>query len=261
MKGEIRKVRQLLAESECPLFITGAGVSTGAGLPTYRGIGGLYEGRDTEDGMPIEEALSGRMLHDRPEITWKYLWEIAEACHGVEPGPSHRVIAEIAAAKPDTWVLTQNVDGLHTASGVANLIEIHGRAANLECTGCGGQFDGWELLFSEACEPPAPPGCPRCGELLRPKVVLFGEGLPEAEMKKYDALMTAGIDLVLSVGTSSLFPYITMPVEVARDAGVPSVEINTGRTEISGMVTHRLEMGCDEALLELWSGGRSMPIA
>lgn len=253
MKSEIESVRELLAGAECPLFITGAGVSTGAGLPTYRGIGGLYEGKNTEDGIPIEEALSGSMMRDRPEITWKYLWEIAEACRGVGPGPGHRVIADIAKAKPHTWVLTQNVDGLHAASGVENLIEIHGRASKLLCTQCRGEFDGEKMLSSEACKSPQPPECPRCREILRPDVVLFGEMLPDAEMKKYDALMTAGIDLVVSAGTSSLFSYITLPVEIASEAEVPTVEINTGRTDISDQVMHRLEMECDEALAEIWN--------
>lgn len=252
MRPEIENVRGVLADCECPLIITGAGVSAGAGLPTYRGIGGLYEGRNTEDGMPIEEALSGSMLRERPDITWKYLWEIAEACRGVGPGPGHRVIAEIARAKPSGWVLTQNVDGLHAASGVENLIEIHGRAAALLCGACDGEFDGGELLFSETYRPPEPPECPDCGEILRPDVVLFGEMLPEQELRKYEAVMTAGIDLVLSIGTSSLFPYITMPVELASQAGVPTVEINTGRTEISSTVTYRLDMECDAALAEIW---------
>jgi len=252
MKEEIESVRALLAQAECPLIITGAGVSTGAGLPTYRGIGGLYEGKDTEDGMPIEEALSGPMMRDRPEITWKYLWEIAEACRGVEPGPSHQVIADIAQAKPHTWVLTQNVDGLHAVSGVQNLIEIHGRAASLLCTHCRGQFDGEKLLFSVQCQPPDPPECPNCGEYLRPEVVLFGEMLPDGEVKKYKGLMTAGIDLVVSVGTSSLFPYIVAPVEIGNESGIPTVEINTGKTDISKIVTHRIEMECDAALAEIW---------
>lgn len=254
MDNRIENVKQLLAAAECPLFITGAGISTGAGLPTYRGIGGLYEGKNTEDGMPIEEALSGGMMRDRPEITWKYLWEIAGRCRGAEPGSGHRVIAEIAAAKPPTWVLTQNVDGLHAASGVGNLIEIHGRAASLLCTHCGGKFDGDALLFSKACQPPEPPECPSCGEYLRPEVVLFGERLPDGQLRKYNGLMTAGVDLVVSVGTSSLFPYITAPVEIANEAGVPTVEINTGRTDISAQVTHRLEMECDEALRRVWDG-------
>jgi len=254
MREEIESVRALLAESERPLFITGAGVSTGAGLPTYRGIGGLYEGKNTEDGMPIEEALSGTMMREQPDITWKYLWEIAEACRGVSPGPSHQVIAEIARAKPHTWVLTQNVDGLHAESGVANLIEIHGRAADLVCTGCSAHYEGGDRLFVGECQRPAPPVCAGCGEVLRPVVVLFGEELLEAEVRKYDDLMTSGIDLVFSVGTSSLFPYIQMPVALACQSGVPSVEINTGRTDISALVTHRLEMGCDEALEAIWGG-------
>ena len=256
MKSEIERVCERLSDASCPLFITGSGVSTGAGLPTYRGIGGLYEGKQTEDGMPIEQALSGWMMRDRPEITWKYLWEIAECCRGAQPGPSHRTIADIVRAKPHAWVLTQNVDGLHAASGVVeNLIEIHGRASTLLCTACRGEFDGDALLFSKACRPPDPPECPSCGELLRPDVVLFGEMLPDAEVKKYDALTTAGIDLVLSVGTSSLFPYITAPVELANEAGVPTVEINTGRTEVSDRVTYRIEQACDDALAALWNGG------
>ena len=255
MRSEVEIVSELLAAAECPLFITGAGISTGAGLPTYRGIGGLYEGKNTEDGMPIEEALSGSMMRDRPEITWKYLWEVAEACRGVEPGPGHRVIADIAKAKPHTWVLTQNVDGLHAASGVPNLIEIHGRAAQLLCTHCRGEFDGEALLFTEAYQPPAPPECPQCGEFLRPDVVLFGEMLPADELQKYNSLMTAGIDLVVSIGTSSLFPYITAPVEIAGDACIPTVEINTGRTDLSDRVTLRLEMDCDTALAAIWNGG------
>ncbi|WP_304350108.1 Sir2 family NAD-dependent protein deacetylase [Comamonas testosteroni] len=70
---QFQEIARLLATSQRTLFITGAGISADSGLPTYRGIGGLYEDDLTEEGVPIEEALSGLMLRHRPEITWKYL--------------------------------------------------------------------------------------------------------------------------------------------------------------------------------------------
>ncbi|MEM7386200.1 MAG: Sir2 family NAD-dependent protein deacetylase, partial [Verrucomicrobiota bacterium] len=69
----LREVSSLLKASRLPLFITGAGLSAGSGLPTYRGVGGLYEKKATAHGMPIEEALSAPVFATRPEITWTYL--------------------------------------------------------------------------------------------------------------------------------------------------------------------------------------------
>src|SRR3982750_2543728 len=74
------------------LFVTGAGLSADSGLPTYRGVGGLYDGRTPEEGLPIEMILSGRMLRSRPELTWKYLLEIGRACQGRTFNRGHRVI-------------------------------------------------------------------------------------------------------------------------------------------------------------------------
>lgn len=96
----------LMEEARRILFLTGAGISVDSGLPTYRGVGGLYEGRVTEEGVTIEEALSGMMMARRPEVTWKYLWEVAEGCRGARPNRAHEVIAQIEARKPGTWVIT-----------------------------------------------------------------------------------------------------------------------------------------------------------
>lgn len=249
----LERVRDLIAEAERLLFITGAGISTSSGLPTYRGIGGLYDGAHTEDGMPIEEALSGPMMANRPEITWKYLWEIAEVCHGAKPNRGHEVLAEIEQAKPEAWVLTQNVDGLHADAGSERLIEIHGRARNLVCTGeCRDRFDGEALLFGGSLKSPEVPTCPRCGEILRPDVVLFGEILPEKEVKTLYGLADQSFDAVVSIGTSSLFPYISGPVFMAAEFGIPTVEINLDPTDVSDTVDHRLEMDCVEALEAIW---------
>src|SRR4051794_23092001 len=78
----IDRVVDLLAPARRLLFVTGAGLSADSGLPTYRGVGGLYNGRKTADGLSIERVLSGRMLESRPDVTWTYLKEIADACRG-----------------------------------------------------------------------------------------------------------------------------------------------------------------------------------
>src|SRR5690554_8070846 len=89
------------------LFVTGAGISVDSGLPTYRGVGGIYDGVETEDGLPIEVVLSGPMFRKQPERTWKYLREIGDACRGAVPNAAHRCIAELERTRERVWVLTQ----------------------------------------------------------------------------------------------------------------------------------------------------------
>ncbi|MFN3984911.1 MAG: NAD-dependent deacylase [Rhodocyclaceae bacterium] len=240
-------VARHLADAQRALFITGAGISADSGLPTYRGVGGLYHERLTDDGLTIEQALSGEMMRQQPAVAWKYIAEIEENCRGARPNVAHRVIAALEAVRPGVCVLTQNVDGLHRQAGSRNLIEIHGTVHRLRCTECHhargvADFSGLQL----------PPDCPVCGGLLRPDVVLFGEMLPERELARLETVLTQGVDLVVSIGTTSVFPYISGPVWWAREAGVPTVEINPGTTEVSDIVDHRLRISAAEAMSELW---------
>ena len=240
-------VAQLIADAKRILFITGAGISADSGLPTYRGIGGLYHERLTDEGLMIEEALSGEMMSRRPDISWKYIAQIEANCRGAQPNIAHRMIAALEHEKPGVWVLTQNVDGLHRDAGSRHVIEIHGTVHHLRCMECNHHrsvkdYSGLQL----------PPACPKCGGVLRPDVVLFGEMLPDEGINRLEALIAHGLDLVVSIGTTSVFPYISGPVWWAREAGVPSVEINPGETEVSGIVTHRVRLRAAEAMPELW---------
>jgi len=243
----IAEVAGYLKRAERVLFITGAGISVDSGLPTYRGVGGLYKDQLTTDELPIEVVLSGEMLNEQPELTWKYVLEIEKACRGASPNRGHEVIAEIEREKPDSWVLTQNIDGLHRRAGSRNLIEIHGHLLDLLCMYC-----EWAEEVADFSHLLLPPECPRCQGPIRPDVVFFGEMLPEQKIERLYAEMEQGFDLVLSVGTTSVFPYISEPVLAARRAGVPTVEINPGETEISALVDCWLQMGAAEALAALW---------
>jgi NAD-dependent deacetylase len=225
------------------LCITGAGISADSGLPTYRGIGGLYDEQLTDHGIPIEQALSGQMMASRPEVTWRYLVQIESTCRGAAPNAAHHAIARIVAERPGSMVLTQNVDGFHRAVGTPGLVEIHGNVHQLFCTECGRSRQVPDFVGLQI-----PPGCPTCGGLMRPNVVLFGEALPTQALMKLEHLLEDGVDMVLSIGTSSAFPYIAGPVVWAAEAGVATVEINPGQTPISALVRYRLRLGAAAAM-------------
>lgn len=250
MSTGIRDVAKWVKEAERILFITGAGISAESGLPTYRGIGGLYEEKHTEHDIPIEMALSGQMMASQPEITWEYLLQVESACRGAGFNRAHQIIAEIEQQKPDCWVLTQNIDGFHQQAGSKNVIEIHGTVSELFCTACGEQES-----VKDYAHLALPPSCDACGGLVRPNVVLFGEMLPGEAVAQLQRQLQQGFDLVLSIGTTSVFPYIAQPVFDARLWGAKSIEINPGETEVSGFVDAKLAMGAVDALNAIWADG------
>lgn len=243
----IAHVAALLAGAGSALFITGAGVSADSGLPTYRGIGGLYQDTDTEDDMPIEVALSGSMLHARPEVAWKHIHRIEAACRGARFNRAHEIMAALERRLPRVWVLTQNVDGFHRDAGSENVIEIHGNVHRLVCTRCSRR-----QVVADFSALAIPPYC-ACGGLIRPDVVLFGEWLPPAATSALSAQLERGFDIVFSVGTTSAFPYIAGPVVSARQAGIATVEINPGETEVSHLAEYRIRAGARDTMEALWS--------
>ena len=239
----IEDIAARLLGAERVLFITGAGISADSGLPTYRGVGGLYEEAITDEGYAIEEALSGQMMAARPDITWKYLLQIERNCRGAEPNIAHEFIAELEQTVSEVIVFTQNVDGLHVAAGSSNVIEIHGNLHHLRCTAC--SFRNDVETYAGLDDPPL---CPRCAHPIRPDVVLFGEPLPYRALAELEDAFDTPFDLVFSIGTSSLFPYIIEPVLWAHAEGTPTVEINPGETAVSHLVDFALKEGAASAM-------------
>lgn len=254
--GSWEEAAALLRKCVRPLFLTGAGLSADSGLPTYRGTAGLYDGQDAEDGIAIEEVLSGSMLRRRPELTWKHLYRIGRVCRGAKPNAGHAALAEIERRIPDTLVLTQNVDGLHHAAGSRNVVEVHGTFRTLTCLRCVERFPSEQIfpggeIPPEAAGPVPLPICPTCAGPIRPDVVLFGEMLPEAAIVALDDLFDHPPDLVAVVGTSGQFPYIQQPFELAHEVGLPTIEINPQRTALSDFAAFRFDVGAAEALNRL----------
>jgi NAD-dependent deacetylase len=177
-----------LADYRNIVVLTGAGLSHSAGLPTYRGPGGLWSD-------PELAALSDAgALVDRRDDACDLFWRFRGALAKVEPTPAHRALAAFEDRLPAGarfLIVTQNVDGLHQRAGSRSVCEYHGSLASWRCEVCG------TARVPGADEPP--PGC--CGQRMRPDVVLFGELIPtHAERTAKHALRDC--DLFVAIGTS-----------------------------------------------------------
>ncbi len=243
----IARIVSLLHKSKSILFITGAGISAESGLPTYRGIGGLYNDRVTEEGIPIETVLAGETLESNPEVTWKYLGAIEQKCRGATFNRAHEIIAQMEKVFERVWVLTQNIDGFHHLAGSQKVIDIHGDYHDLFCTRC-----RWQITVNDYSGIDIPPLCPECGNIIRPKVVFFGEKLDEDKTAQLTRELDQGFDIYFSIGTTSVFPYISQPIYLASRLGMPTIEINPDQTEISKIVDIKLSAGALSALESIW---------
>jgi NAD-dependent deacetylase len=244
---KINAIAATLKQCNSILFITGAGISADSGLPTYRGIGGLYNDKTTEEGIPIEVAISGEMMRKNPTLVWKHIYQIEAACRRAKFNRGHEVIAEIENSFERVWTLTQNIDGFHRDAGSKNIIDIHGDIHQLVCISCGRRS-----RVKDFSNLKIPPFCPDCSNLVRPEVVLFGEMLPEDKYRLLADELRKGFDIIFSVGTTSVFPYIAQPVIEARHRQIPTVEINPSQTQVSGIVDIKIAAGAAETLDAIW---------
>ena len=130
------RVAERLAQARRVGVLTGAGMSAASGLPTYRGIGGLYNDIEIEAGMPIEEILHAYTLARDPALTWKYIAQIEQACRAASFNEGHSILARWGS-RFELMLATQNVDGFHSAAGSDNVIELHGNLSRLFCIDCG----------------------------------------------------------------------------------------------------------------------------
>ncbi len=243
MEEQSTQVAELLRDARRVLFITGAGVSAESGVPTFRGATAAFADGLTEEGIPFEEALSGSTFVRAPELSWKYFFRLEESLRGKLPNAAHRAMAALQTPHRDIWVATQNIDGLHQSAGSKHVIELHGNLRRVVCTRC--DYRVAKETFERMA---ALPRCPQCGAILRPDAVLYEEMLPVQALERFDSEQEKGFDLVFSVGTTSLFPYVTMPIVVAAQRGIPTVEINPEETPISGVVQFRFSASAGSVL-------------
>jgi NAD-dependent deacetylase len=224
------------------VVLTGAGVSAESGLATFRGPGGLWEGRD-----PLELATPEAFARE-PETVWRfYGWRREQAARAA-PNAAHRTLVELERGRADFLLVTQNVDGLHERAGSERLVRLHGTLWRLRCTADGREVDDRDLAA------PLPRRC-ACGALVRPAVVWFGEPLPQSELHAAETACSRAA-LVLVVGTSSLvWPAAGLP-HAAREAGAAVAEINPEPTALSAIADWSLRGRAGVLLPQLVAAAR-----
>ena len=194
------------------VVLTGAGISAESGLPTFRDADGLWEGHRPEQ-VATPEAYAAE-----PGLVHRFYDARRAALLTVSPNPAHEALARLEGVLGDELSLvTQNVDDLHERAGSTRVRHLHGELRKARCTSCSGVHP-WDADLADR------PPCPACGATaLRPHVVWFGE-VPHGLDDVAGTLETA--DLFVSIGTSgSVYPAAGF-VQVAREVGAATLELN-----------------------------------
>jgi NAD-dependent SIR2 family protein deacetylase len=246
--------------------LTGAGCSTSSGIPDYRDADGRWKRQPPVTYQAfMRDETTRRRYWARSLIGWRRI-------RRARPNAAHRALARLEAMGRSEILLTQNVDRLHQAAGSARVIDLHGRLDLVRCIGCARRISRDELqdelsrlnpgwLGLNAAEAPdgdadlesadfssfAVPSCGRCGGLLKPDVVFFGENVPrdrvvaaERHLMRADAMLIVGSSLMVYSG----FRF----VQWAASAGKPTAAINLGLTRADGLIALKVEQACGAAL-------------
>jgi NAD-dependent deacetylase len=214
--------------------LTGSGISAGSGLPTFRGVGGLWRNHK------VEELASPQGFARDPQLVWSWYNERNAAHRRANPNAGHYALAELERNLADFTLATQNVDSLHLRAGSRNLVELHGNLREARCTQCGQRrtLDASGLPLHEIDH--------ECGGTMRPDIVWFGEPLPpKAWSQAQEAAQRA--EVILVVGTSALvYPAAALATRYNDDAYV--AEVNTEATAISDRIDCALRGTAAEVL-------------
>lgn len=221
---DVRRVRELAAQAERVVVLTGAGVSAESGVPTFRGGGGAAVWR----GMDATELSSAAMVASNLTLVWEWFEYRRGLLASCVPNAGHSAIASWQHRFASFTLVTQNIDGLHEKAGSRDVLELHGNIWRGRCAACG-TIENLERTPL----PSIPPLCQACGAPLRPDVVLFGEMLPVGVFDKA-AAASAEAELFFVVGTSAVvYPAAELPAIAAR-AGAVVVEVNPEPSGIGG---------------------------
>ena len=217
---------ELIAASRRMVVFTGAGISTESGVPDFRSPGGVWS-RMTP--IPFDAFVQSE---DRRREAWTRAFSGAAGWVGASPNAGHHAVARLVASGKCAAVITQNVDGLHQASGVPEdqVIELHGNASHAACLDCGlrHELEALKPAFVERGEIPT---CRACGGLVKTATISFGQPLPQAVLARAETEAEA-CDLFLVLGSSLVvFPAAGLPLR-ARRAGARLAIVNRDPTQL-----------------------------
>ena len=266
---ELEALAHLLLTCSNVLVLTGAGISTASGIPDYRDEDGVRRGRLPIQGAEFRASEAARKRYwARSMLGWPRL---AQA----RPNAAHRAIAQLEEAGRVAAVLTQNVDGLHQQAGSRRVMELHGSIHAVRCLSCGTFYERARIQreleqFNPALactevaalpdgdaqlEPDADadfhvPSCGRCGGMLQPDVVFFGDGVPAARNAEAEQAAHA-CDAMLVVGSSLMVLSGFRFARMAAQAGKPVAAINRGLTRADPLLAFKIAASAESVLPQL----------
>lgn len=201
------------------VVLTGAGISAGSGLRTYRGPDGVWEEYE------VEKYGHAEALARRPEETWRLFGGMRAAVLAARPNAAHRALASwesSLAPHQEFLIVTQNVDALHQQAGSRNVVDLHGRLMVTKCSNASCSLEPYRDEHGHADKVPT---CPVCGSVLRPDVVLFGEEIPALPGWTVKRALR-DCDLFIAIGTSGLVTPAANYVRSAEYAGARTILVN-----------------------------------
>lgn len=241
-------MEQLILDSKTWLLVlTGAGVSAESGVPTFRGMDGLWENH------PIEDVASPQGFQKDPLLVWRFYSQRRAGAAAVKPNPGHDALVAWERHLGDRFLLaTQNVDGLHLRAGSQRVVEMHGNLFKTRCSMCSRAPFEDTTVYAEGTVP----GCKDCGGLLRPHIVWFGEYLDPEDLQRIEAFARRGVRsggrlVFLAAGTSGLVYPAAGIVDNVRAAGGETWLVNLDPAQNSGSFEHVVTGKSGEVLPKL----------
>ena len=191
-------------------ILTGAGISAESGIPTFRGENGLWKN------YKIEDVATPAAFNKNPRLVWEFYYERIDKILNAKPNNAHIALNRLVKAGENINIVTQNVDNLHEKAGSENVIHMHGEIMQAVCPNCGAIYDA-----AKADRPL--PKCKKCGSMLRPNVVWFGEK-PRFLGKIYKLLTNSSI--FISIGTSGVVYPASEFYIIAKESGAKTIFLN-----------------------------------
>ena len=228
------RLAELVRGASSVVALTGAGISVPSGIPDFRTPGsGLWEKVD-----PIEVAHIDAFRRE-PIRFWSFYSERFATLGEKQPNAAHRALALMQREGLLDAVITQNIDMLHRKAGTQELVEVHGSIAGCSCLGCGASVTAERARALMAADSDGVPRCEGCQAPLKPDVVLFGELLPEAALRRAEQLC-AGAELLLCIGSSlEVYPVAALPELTLRRGGAVAI-LTQGATPLDELASVRM---------------------
>jgi len=241
MENKIKQIAGLMTSSKKTVVVTGAGISTEAGIPDFRGENGIYRRLGEDKVMRI---INIDTFRQHPDVFYEFYREhftLAE----VEPSRAHYVLADLEARGYVHAVVTQNIDNLHQKAGSKNVIPVHGTADRFVCQKyhCGSVYDAHDALAGKELVP----RCEKCGGILKPDVVLFGENI-QNYMDAQESILSA--QLLIVIGSSLTVYPLAGFVRAFDSFSQDLVIINKGPTYMDHAARIKVDTGTTGVILE-----------